>query len=505
MLFNSYIFIFAFFPIVFWGFFRIGAHNQFRAALWLAAASLFFYAWWDIRFIGLLLGSIAFNYCAGYFIAHRVVRSPILLKFSVGSAIASNLILLGYFKYTNFFAENLNFIANMTLPITEYILPLGISFFTFTQIAFLVDTSQGKVKDFNFVRYTLFVTYFPHLIAGPVLHHQEMMPQFASRRVYRMQWKSIAPGLTIFVLGLAKKVLIADSLIEFSTPVFSAAASGEHIYFLDAWVGALAYTLQLYFDFSAYSDMAIGLSLMLNVRLPMNFNSPYKALSIIEFWKRWHMSLSRFLRDYLYIPLGGNRNGKNRRYLNLMVTMLIGGLWHGASWTFIAWGGLHGAFLIANHTWREIKQKMQWGNGGRLTAIFSGTLTFLAVVIGWVFFRADSISSAVSILQGMTGINGLLTKWAPSRNALLIIVPCMIFVFVSPNIGQIFKRYRPTCDEIITAETTTIFTSSTSPDATSRHEIAWSPTKYSAAAIIFLLAMSIGLLNRTSVFLYFQF
>jgi len=358
--------------------------------------------------VGLLLGSIVFNYGAGYLIGHKVARqSASQSKMLLTTAIAVNLTLLGYFKYANFFAANLNHLAGTSLPIGEVILPLGISFFTFTQIAFLVDTYQGKVKEYNFVHYAMFVTYFPHLIAGPVLHHKEMMPQFAKRNVCHINWDNVALGLTIFILGLVKKVLIADSLAEFSTPIFSAVAAGGQPMFYEAWLGALAYTLQLYFDFSAYSDMAIGLSLMFNVRLPMNFNSPYKATSIIEFWRRWHMTLSRFLRDYLYIPLGGSRKGKAQRYLNLMITMLLGGLWHGAGWTFVIWGGLHGFYLMVNHAWRGFKQLMGWGDGGGLTKLWAGALTFLAVVVGWVFFRADSFSSAITILHGMVGMNGV--------------------------------------------------------------------------------------------------
>ncbi len=331
MLFNSYVFIFAFFPIVFFGFYTIGKHSHALASLWLAASSLFFYGWWDVRYVSLLLVSIVFNYAVGYLIARSLARTqanqPRML---LVVAIAVNLILLGYFKYAHFFVDNLNYLTGTTLSLGQVILPLGISFFTFTQIAFLVDTYQRKVKEFNFVHYMLFVTYFPHLIAGPVLHHKEMMPQFAKRNVCHLNWDNVAVGLSIFVLGLAKKVLIADSLAEFATPIFSAVAAGEQVMLFESWIGALAYTLQLYFDFSAYSDMAIGLSLMFNVRLPMNFNSPYKATSIIDFWRRWHITLSRFLRDYLYIPLGGSRHGKARRYMNLMITMLLGGLWHGA-------------------------------------------------------------------------------------------------------------------------------------------------------------------------------
>ena len=332
-------------------------------------------------------------------------------------AIAVNLFFLIYFKYANFFVDNLNHLTGSALSLATVVLPLGISFFTFTQIAFLADTWQGKVKEFNFVHYALFVTYFPHLIAGPVLHHAEMMPQFAKRNVCHVNWDNMAVGLSIFVLGLAKKVLLADAVADFSTPVFDAVKAGGQPMLFESWVGALAYTLQLYLDFSAYSDMAIGLSLMFNVRLPLNFNSPYKATCIIDFWRRWHMTLSRFLRDYLYIPLGGSRLGTKRRYVNLMLTMLLGGLWHGAGWTFVIWGALHGFYLLVNHAWRALKQHFGWSHGGRLATLAAGALTFLAVVVGWVFFRADSFSSAVTMLQGMVGVNGVslpssLERWS---------------------------------------------------------------------------------------------
>ena len=407
MLFNSYAFIFGFFPVVLFGFYRIGRYSHNLASLWLTTASLFFYGWWDARFVSLLLGSIVFNYSAGYLIGHRFSKLNTKPKLLLISAIAANLILLGYFKYANFFIQNLNNLAGTAVTTGNIFLPLGISFFTFTQIAFLVDTYQGKVKEFNFIHYTLFVTYFPHLIAGPVLHHKEMMPQFARRDTCQINWDNVATGLTIFVLGLSKKVLIADSLADYATPIFTFAASGGQPMLFEAWVGGLAYTLQLYFDFSGYSDMAIGLSLMFNVRLPMNFNSPYKATSIIEFWRCWHMTLSRFLRDYLYIPLGGSRNGTTQRYLNLMITMLLGGLWHGAGWTFVIWGCLHGVYLIINHTWHVLKEQIGWGDGGRGSRLAAGALTFLAVVVGWVFFRADSFASAMTMLQGMIGMNGI--------------------------------------------------------------------------------------------------
>lgn len=529
MLFNSYIFIFAFLPIVFFGFFRIGRGSHALASLWLAVASLFFYGWWDIRFVSLLLGSIVFNYSAGYLIGHKIARSSVRQsKVLLASAVSANLILLGYFKYANFFAENLSSLAGASLSLGEVILPLGISFFTFTQIAFLVDTYQGKVKEYNFVHYTLFVTYFPHLIAGPVLHHKEMMPQFAKRNVCHLDWGNVAVGLSIFVLGLAKKVLIADSLAEFATPIFGSVAAGGQPMLFEAWVGALAYTLQLYFDFSGYSDMAIGLSLMFNVRLPMNFNSPYKATSIIDFWRRWHMTLSRFLRDYLYIPLGGSRNGKFQRYLNLMITMLLGGLWHGAGWTFVIWGGLHGFYLIVNHAWRGFKEKMRWGHGGSLMKLSAGALTFLAVVVGWVFFRADSFSSASTMLHGMAGLNGVslpaslegrVGQYLPQHNwivfhglgnfnsvdVLTALSMGFVIVWLLPNVQELFQCYRPTCEGLNENRESVEGKALPLPYGRFGRYLQWRPTKIYAWITGVLFCFSILELTRVSEFLYFQF
>lgn len=534
MLFNSYAFIFAFFPIVFLGFFRIGKYSHALASLWLAAASIFFYGWWDIRYVSLLLASIVVNYVFGYLIARNLISNRQIDITRARSllivAIVSNLTLLGYFKYANFFITNLNQLSGTSLSLGEIILPLGISFFTFTQIAFLVDTYQGKVKEFNFVHYTLFVTYFPHLIAGPVLHHKEMMPQFAQRNVCQVNWDNVGVGLTIFVLGLAKKVLIADSLAEFATPIFSAVAAGGQPMLFEAWIGALSYTAQLYFDFSAYSDMAIGISLMFNVRLPMNFNSPYKATSIIDFWRRWHMTLSRFLRDYLYIPLGGSRHGKAQRYLNLMITMLLGGLWHGAGWTFIIWGGLHGFYLMVNHAWRGFKAKKVWGDGGRLAKLGAGALTFLAVVVGWVFFRADSFSSAITMLHGMAGMNGvslptsiasILAKFSVrpdwivfeglhplvyfnSAYALAILSLAFAIVWLSPNVRQIFQHYRPVCEDIKEYASSKVSQVEDNEINTVKR-FQWEPTIKFAWLTSILLAVSIFGLTRVSEFLYFQF
>ena len=408
MLFNSYSFIFLFLPITFAGMLWLGKYSHRLAALWLGLASLIFYAVWDARFVLLLLVSIAFNYGAGYWIGlRRATDTSKQAKYSLVAAIAVNLSLLSYFKYTNFFIASANEFFGSHIPILDIILPLGISFFTFTQIAFLVDVYRGIAREVNFIHYLLFVTYFPHLIAGPVLHHKQMMPQFANPATYRINPELIAAGLTLFVLGLSKKVLIADSFAEYASPIFNAAHDSQVLMLVEAWIGALAYTLQLYFDFSGYSDMAIGSSLMFNVRLPLNFNSPYKATNIIDFWRRWHMTLSAFLRDYLYFSLGGNRKGPVRRYANLAATMLLGGLWHGAGWPFIVWGGLHGLYLMINHGWRELKVRLGWGDGGRIAKLTAGALTFLAVVVAFVFFRADSFKSAMLVLSGMSKLDQL--------------------------------------------------------------------------------------------------
>jgi alginate O-acetyltransferase complex protein AlgI len=408
MLFNSYAFIFCFFPIVFFGFFLTGKRNARAAAGFLALASLFFYGWWSVQALPLLAGSICFNYWAGLRLTRAPGRTDAGRKRMLVLALIVNLTLLAAFKYANFFVANVNAglaAAGFTpLPMLRIALPIGISFYTFTQIAFLVDCWQDKVHERSFLHYALFVTYFPHLIAGPVLHHAQMMPQFANPATYRIDLDKVALGLAIFVFGLAKKLLIADKMGGYADLMFTGVHNGVIPMLYTAWIGVLAYTLQIYFDFSGYSDMAVGLSLCLGVWLPLNFNSPYKSTSIIEFWRRWHMSLSTFLRDYLYVPLGGNRKGPARRYLNLFITMLLGGLWHGAAWTFVLWGGLHGAFLAINHLWNAKVRRA--ATPGRLAKATGWLLTFVCVMIAWVVFRADSMDAALTIYKSMLGLHG---------------------------------------------------------------------------------------------------
>src|ERR1700712_4441914 len=347
MLFNSYPFIFVFLPVALAGYFLLGRFSNLAPVVWLALASLVFYSVSNWQFVPLLLASVAFNYLIGWLLIAKQLRA--VPRFAILTAgVAGDLLVLGTFKYAGFFAANLNAMFS-TGFVVDILLPVGISFYTFTQIAFLVDAYRGNIARYRLPHYALFVTYFPHLIAGPILHHKDMIPQFERAETKRPDPHLILCGLIIFAIGLFKKTCLADGI----QPLVSLAFGLNPPTFDQVWIGVLAYTFQLYFDFSGYSDMAIGISLMFGIFLPLNFNSPYKATSIIDFCRRWHMTLSQFLRDYLYIPLGGNRRGPVMRYVNLMITMLLGGLWHGAAWTFVAWGALHGAYFCINHVWNR--------------------------------------------------------------------------------------------------------------------------------------------------------
>jgi alginate O-acetyltransferase complex protein AlgI len=409
MLFNAYPFLLLFLPLVLVVCFALARWRAAAAALWLVLASLFFYGWWDVRYVPLLLASVGFNYWAGRAIAGRGGHASNHARVLLGLAIAANLGVLGWFKYAGFFAVNASVLFGGDWRIDAIALPLGISFFTFTQIAYLVDVYREPVA-YRLTPYALFVTYFPHLIAGPILHHREMMPQFEAPSAYRCDFDNLAAGLTIFAIGLFKKTVLADGIAPYAGPVFEHSAHGYAPSLLEAWGAALAFGLQLYFDFSGYSDMAIGLSKMLGIQLPLNFNSPYKATSMIDFWRRWHMTLSRFLRNYLYIPLGGNRHGPARRYVNVVITMLLGGLWHGAAWTFVVWGAVHGALIAINHAWRALRAHVALKSRWLLVTerALGAVLTFVAIFAAWVLFRAQDLPSAAMILRGMAGMNGII-------------------------------------------------------------------------------------------------
>jgi len=409
MLFNSPEFAFIFLPAVYI-LFRILA--RFKRA-WivnslLIIASLGFYAYWMPSALLILMGSVLFNFYCGQKILGRVKAGQAAGGW-VTLGVVCDMILLSIFKYAGFFTQSVNDVLGLGIPVPHVLLPIGISFFTFTQIAFLVDAAAGKVKNCHFLEYLLFVTYFPHLIAGPILHHAEMMPQFERPETYKVRGEIIASGLLLIAIGLIKKVVFSDGVQPYAAVLFDQQFHAPSA--IVAWLGAIDYSLQLYFDFSGYSDMAVGISLLFGVQLPFNFDSPYKSQNIVDFWRRWHISLSSFLRDYLYKPLGGNRKGPIRRYVNLLLTMLLGGLWHGAAWTFVIWGGLHGMYLMANHGWRHLKEKQLAGMSGLFASvpygIASWLITMSAVVVAWVFFRATSVEIAASIVKGMFGANGL--------------------------------------------------------------------------------------------------
>ncbi len=520
MLFNSPIFILMFLPIALLGFFGAARWLGKEAAIgWLVLASLFFYGWWNPAYLALIATSVLVNFTAGFWLPRLAPGGGKKALLTLG--IVTNLGFLGYFKYANFFVDSINAVSGAGFELAPIVLPLAISFFTFQQIAYLVDAYRDATHEYNFLHYCLFVVFFPQLIAGPIVHHKEILPQF-SGKTFSLRSENLIAGLTIFTLGLAKKVIIADTFAIYAVPVFDAADAGQSIGFAQAWVGALAYTFQLYFDFSGYSDMAIGLARMFGVRLPLNFNSPYKSASCIELWQRWHMTLSRFLRDYVYIPLGGNRLGPSRRYVNLFLTMLISGLWHGAGWTFVVWGALHGVFLLINHFWRSLYEVLgrPFGSGQWYNRVFATGLTFLAVTIGWVVFRAGSLESAGTILTAMSGAGGVVLpeSWLPvpealrvqfaslgitadksasvvgGGRALLWVLGGCFVVFFMPNTQQIMIAAEPALASqrsLITAPRFAL--------------MQWRPNVLWAVATGLIAAVTFGSLSSVSQFLYFQF
>jgi alginate O-acetyltransferase complex protein AlgI len=429
MLFNSYVFIFLFLPITWAGYFLLGGFSNWSPIVWLALASLVFYSVSNWQFVALLLASIAFNYVIGSLLIWAKLGSAARFA-ALTTGVAGDLLVLGYFKYAGFLAANLNALVSTQLTV-NVLLPVGISFYTFTQIAFLVDAYRGEVARYGLPHYAVFVTYFPHLIAGPILHHKNVIPQFEQERSKRPDPHLVRCGLIIFSIGLFKKACMADAIQPFVALAFGATPPS----FDQAWIGALAYTFQLYFDFSGYSDMAIGISLMFGIFLPLNFNSPYKAKNIIDFWRRWHMTLSQFLRDYLYIPLGGNRRGITLRYVNLMITMALGGLWHGAAWTFVAWGVLHGAYLCVNHAWNRYVPSIPRRLAGPAN-IAAFALTFLSVAVAWVFFRTDSITSAIAIVSQMARPD-LFVYGDRERLAAAYVIIFGLIAFFAPNTQQL--------------------------------------------------------------------
>ncbi len=521
MLFHSPIFLFFFLPIT------LGTYLLFERRApagisigFLALASLFFYSWWNPFYLPLLTGSIVFNFAIGRLISpdSSLQRRQRLLVLGI----VSNLAVLAVFKYADFVTQTLEGLGNLHISPLGIVLPLAISFFTFQQIAFLVDCSQGKAPERSFAAYCLFITFFPHLIAGPIVHHREMMPQFArliagNRRSPPEVWDDLAVGLAMFTIGLVKKVAFADQFGIWADNAFRAADAGASITFIEAWLGTASFALQIYLDFSGYTDMALGLARLFGVRLPLNFDSPYKATSIIEFWHRWHMTLSRFLRDYLYYPLGGNRLGPMRRRLNIMMVMLIGGLWHGGSWTFVVWGGLHGIFLVINHAWRALAARGLPSLGTWPSLL----LTTGCVTVAWVFFRAETFAGSWTMVRGLFGLNGIMLPlhWRPSFTALVATlakfglpvgfaplgtysggtqVEWVIFGFMAmwflPNTQELMRRYNPAFETV-------------QPPGGITAWLTWRPSFVLGVAFaLSALAISILVLRgKAGEFIYFQF
>lgn len=487
MIFSSPEFIFAFLPIVFFGYFML---NKFRllyfGKVWLVAASLYFYSYWSLAYLPLMLGSIIFNYGLGIQLAKGAKRKQLML--TVG--IIANLAILAYYKYANFFLDNLNYFTGQHYHIAGIVLPIGISFYTFTQIAFLVDSYKGYAKEYDIINYALFVTFFPHLIAGPILHHKEMMTQFKSLWTVPIRYRNVMMGLMIFGIGLFKKTVIADSFAVWADAGY---VTGYQHDFYSAWVTSLSYTFQLYFDFSGYCDMAIGAALLFNIWLPLNFNSPYKALNIQDFWRRWHITLGRYLRDYLYIPLGGNRCSIPRTYFNLFITFVIGGLWHGASWMFIIWGVMHGAGLIVHRAWSSAGLKMY--------KPLAWLVTFLYVHIAWIFFRAHSMKDAMGIIESMFSFNSMVKFTildAPIENLsmlgvqidnLMRVLPAGISAysvqFAAIACALVVISFRNAFEIVVTEKQSTL--------------------KVTGIALMTALALYMTLHTTSAVFLYFNF
>ncbi|HEY0797984.1 MAG TPA: MBOAT family O-acyltransferase [Candidatus Baltobacteraceae bacterium] len=501
MLFNSFVFLFAFLPVTLVVFFWLGARGYRRTALgWLGVMSCVFYAYWKPSYLVLLLASIGFNYLVGRWIAQTRPNFPARAKALVIAGVAANLLALCVFKYADLLVSSVGGILGRSLPLPAIVLPLAISFFTFNQIAYLVDVYQGEAQEPDFLTYLLFVSFFPHLIAGPIVHHEEMIPQFRTSAL-RYNSDDMAAGVTIFSLGLFKKVAFADTIAPFTDSVFATAVLTP-MTFAEAWLAALAYGLQLYFDFSGYSDMAIGLARMFGIRFPLNFFSPYQARDISDFWRRWHMTLSRFLRDYLYIPLGGNRFGTGRRYVSLMLTMLLGGLWHGASWTYVIWGGLHGTYLVVHHGWRAAIERFAPQRSlahGPLGIAMARAVTLLAVVFAWVCFRSPDFHTTVSLWSSMLAMHGLghptFAHVNPGHKLIAFIVILLVAVLVAPNTEQFMNRYHHS------------FGAEMWDRMRNRlgERLQWAPTARWATAFSLLATTGIVLSIHSHTFLYFQF
>ena len=496
VLFNSFPFIFAFLPVTLLGYELLRRRGFLRAKkIWLIAASCVFYAYWSAAFLALLFVSIVVNFFVGRRLQSIARESGASSRALLIVGLIWNLALLGYFKYANFFIDNFDAAFGLHIELARVVLPLGISFFTFQKVAFLVDAYRNKVEPHTFIDFALFVMFFPQLIAGPIVHFGEVIPQF-SRQTTPPAVDRYAIGITVFAIGLAKKVLVADTFAIHAGAFFDAAAGGYAPGMLEAWIGMLCYTLQIYFDFSGYSDMAIGLAWLFGIRLPINFASPYKAQSIAEYWQRWHVTLSRFLRDYVYIALGGNRHGTTRQNVNLMTTMLIGGLWHGAAWTVVLWGAMHGAMLVTHRIWEQSR----FGARHAMRPAVATVVTFVSVLLAFVAFRAADLATMMAIYRGLFGYNGASfwqATWAIQEPLLAAALGLagLVAVWTLPSTQEWLGSANPGL-------------ASPGYPATSvseRGRFAWQPDRRQGLVFALLLFTCFVKLNDVSPFIYFQF
>lgn len=484
MLFPTFEFVFAFLPLslsLYWMTFLYRRGESIRVMLAISVVFYFLPNWLHGHII---IASILVNFV----LSKYVQKTGQYAKYFLVLGIIYNLAVIGYYKYSFFFGEIFYYLTDVDMGMTKFILPVGISFYTFQQIAYLVDCYKEKNVDYSFWHYSLFVTFFPQLIAGPIVHHKELLPQMMRLKNLGFNAEWFAAGVFIFIIGLAKKLLLADNLEVLATEVFSHADKGDYISSFAAWAGALSYTLQLYFDFSAYSDMAIGLGLMFGIRLPVNFLSPYQSESITEFWRRWHITLSAFLRDYLYIPLGGNRSGAFSRYRNLMLTMLIGGLWHGAGFNFIIWGGLHGLYLMVNHAFQSATKHI---NLTRYKSVFV-LITLFFVVIAWVFFRAETLNGALIIISQML-------SFSQANNELIQVQPYMLLLI---GLGFFITQFTRNVSQMFD------YQGWKTPDDWQPITIYFDKFKLRRGALAYiscLLAASLMFMAQPTVFIYFNF
>lgn len=476
MVFSSYIFVLAFLPCVLVGYYLLSRlHNPYPQRIFLVLSSLFFYGYFEPKYLTIILGSIAVNFAVASLSLRCKSKTAKRILLSV--SVIFNVLLLGYYKYFDFFASSINALASTQITLRKILLPLGISFFTFQQLSFQIMVYRSEKHKLNFVNYSLFVSFFPQLVAGPIVRYDEFVPQLDKPDIRQFNIDNLALGLFTFTLGLFKKIIIADTVSVIVDNGFNANSS---LGLLPAWVCALGYTFQIYFDFSGYSDMAIGLGKMFNIELPINFDSPYKSSSISDFWKRWHITLGKSLSEFVYIPLGGNRHGRARKCLNLFLTFLVSGIWHGAAWTFVAWGVAHGAARVFEEIFQSVLNK--------IPKLIRTAFTFLFVCMAFVLFRAESFSQAIKIYRGTLnlssfgisqfrsiisdGIIGLPNGIAVVLTLSIILI-CFLLVFRSKSTAELTREFNPT------------------------------PARAAVCAVL-LIASIIGM-SRSAVFIYFNF